>query len=52
VADAGHDVRARDTYRHYISRIPGGLNLLAEYEIEHGEVEPRLKPPDSRSMPF
>jgi hypothetical protein len=52
VAASSHDVRARDTYRHYISRIPGGLNLLAEYEIKQSGTEPRSTPPDRRSMPF
>jgi hypothetical protein len=52
VADHDHDVRASDTYRHYLSRIPGGLEALARHEIGfHDQAAPYRKPPD-RTLPF
>lgn len=54
VAHHDHDARACDTYRHYFSRIPGGLVALREWEtLRSGKVD-EAGPPSGHAgdMPF
>lgn len=54
VAAGDHDARGQDTYRHYLGRIPGGRELLHEWEVEHGTRRPgdRSTPRRDDEMPF
>ena len=52
VATAAHDVRSRDTYRHYLSLVPGGLEQLQQQEqrLRSPGREPRS--PRRPDVPF
>lgn len=52
VADHDHDARARDTYRHYLSQIPGGLEALARRQADHSDPATPYRKPTDRTMPF
>jgi hypothetical protein len=52
VAAKDGDVRGRDTYRHYLSQIPGGLEALAQHEAQRSDLLTQYKQPGERSMPF
>ncbi|MBN2080956.1 hypothetical protein JW859_01990 [bacterium] len=52
LAVASEDVRGRDTYKHYISRIPGGLDSLRQHEVTYQDRYEGQPPPVDRSMPF
>jgi len=58
VADKSGDVRGKDTYRHYINRIPGGAGLLREWETEQSgaiyDIPERRQtmPPHTDDVPF
>lgn len=46
------DARGRDTYLHYISRIPGGLRLLKECERGKDKLQSLTGDMDEREVPF
>jgi len=54
VALDDHDARACDTYRHYLSRIPGGLAALREWKMSRDGDDGEVSPPAGRSgdVPF
>jgi len=52
VAAHDGDVRGRDTYRYYLSQIPGGLQALAQRETENSDSNTSYRKPGDRSLPF
>jgi len=52
VAAKDGDVRGRDTYRHYLSRIPGGLDALFQREAEYRDSATHFRNHTDRILPF